>query len=183
MLRQELHQRFGATELEFIDYWFAPATQLELMALIGPIENTAHQGVRAFLEMTFSSIIITKSGGVSLARDLAHTRPHRVETKTPRSALQEYRKRLVKNLRSLASLPAGPQTTQVCRGDAQALALRDESVDLIVTSPPYASNAIDYMRAHKFSLVWLGHSLDGLAHLQGVHRARRRAWFSASDAA
>jgi DNA modification methylase len=166
MLRHELHQRFGATELDFIDYWFAPATQLELMALIGPIENVAHQGVRAFLEMTFSSIIITKSGGVSLARDLAHTRPHRVETKAPRSALEEYRKRLVKNLRSLATLPAGPETTQVCRGDAQALALRDESVDLIVTSPPYASNAIDYMRAHKFSLVWLGHGLASLAQLR-----------------
>ncbi len=165
-LQQELHQRFGAAELEFIDYWFAPATQLELMALLGPIEDIAHPGIRAFLEMTFSSIIITKSGGVSLARDLAHTRPHRVDTKTPRSALEEYRKRLVKNLRSLASLPAGPETAQVCRGDAQALALSNECVDLIVTSPPYASNAIDYMRAHKFSLVWLGHSLDSLAHLR-----------------
>ena len=45
-------------------------------------------------------------------------------------------------------------------------AVKDESVDLIVTSPPYASNAIDYMRAHKFSLVWLGHGLDSLAHLR-----------------
>jgi DNA modification methylase len=35
-------------------------------------------------------------------------------------------------------------------------------VDLIVTSPPYASNAIDYMRAHKFSLVWMGYSLGAL---------------------
>ena len=38
--------------------------------------------------------------------------------------------------------------------------------DLIVTSPPYAANAIDYMRAHKFSLVWLGHSIDDLSALR-----------------
>ena len=37
---------------------------------------------------------------------------------------------------------------------------------LVVTSPPYASNAIDYMRAHKFSLVWFGHSLGSLSQLR-----------------
>jgi DNA modification methylase len=45
-------------------------------------------------------------------------------------------------------------------GNAQQLPLQDNSVDLIVTSPPYASNAIDYMRAHKFSLVWLVTQLE-----------------------
>ncbi len=39
---------------------------------------------------------------------------------------------------------------------------------MIVTSPPYASNAIDYMRAHKFSLVWMGFSVDDL----GQRRSR-----------
>ena len=48
-------------------------------------------------------------------------------------------------------------------GDAQKLPLNDKSVDLIVTSPPYAANAIDYMRAHKFPLVWLGHQIDELS--------------------
>ena len=43
--------------------------------------------------------------------------------------------------------------------------LRDEVIDLIVTSPPYA-NAIDYMRAHKFPLVWLGESVVNLTELR-----------------
>ena len=47
-------------------------------------------------------------------------------------------------------------------GDAQDLPLECESIDLIITSPPYASNAIDYMRAHKFSLVWLNFEIDEL---------------------
>jgi DNA modification methylase len=42
------------------------------------------------------------------------------------------------------------------------MALENASVDLIVTSPPYASNAIDYMRAHKFSLVWMGYPIRDL---------------------
>jgi DNA modification methylase len=46
---------------------------------------------------------------------------------------------------------------------AEQMPLEDASIDLIVTSPPYASNAIDYMRAHKFSLVWLGHRISDLS--------------------
>jgi DNA modification methylase len=43
--------------------------------------------------------------------------------------------------------------------------LGDEVIDLIVTSPPYA-NVIDYMRAHKFSLVWLRESVVNLTELR-----------------
>jgi DNA modification methylase len=48
-------------------------------------------------------------------------------------------------------------------GNAKDLSLDSNSIDLIVTSPPYPSNAIDYMRAHKFSLVWLGYTIDDLS--------------------
>jgi hypothetical protein len=136
------------------------------MALIREIECVSEPDIRESLELTFSAIIITKSGGVSLARDLAHTRPHRVEEKEPRPALEEYRKRFTKNLRSLASLSVGMGRATVCAGNAQVLPLCDESVDLIVTSPPYAANAIDYMRAHKFSLVWFGYSLASLSRIR-----------------
>jgi DNA modification methylase len=165
-LRQQIGARFEEAERKFLDYWFLPSTQLELMALIREIERVQDPHIRGFLELAFSSIIITKSGGVSMARDLAHTRPHRVQDKTPRSALDEYRKRLSKNLDSLAILAHGSGTVELLRGDAQALALRDQTVDLIVTSPPYASNAIDYMRAHKFSLVWFGYPLGSLSQLR-----------------
>ena len=165
-LHQELDARFGETEREFIDYWFLPSTQLELMALMREIEHVQAPHIREFLELAFSAIIITKSGGVSMARDLAHTRPHRVQDKTPRSALGEYRKRLRKNLNNLATLTRGSGKVEILSSDAQSLALGDNTIDLIVTSPPYASNAIDYMRAHKFSLVWFGHSLNSLAQLR-----------------
>ncbi len=122
-LRQDLDARFGDAERKFIDYWFLPATQIELEALLQEIERVREPGIRRFLELVFSAIIITKSGGVSLARDLAHTRPHRVQDKVPRSALDEYRKRLNKNLESLTSLAFGGGTVDVVRGDAQNLAL------------------------------------------------------------
>ena len=158
-LGHDLEVRFGEAERKFIDYWFLPQTQLELISLLRQIERVKEPDIRAFLELAFSSIIITKSGGVSMARDLAHTRPHRVDDKVPRAAINEFRKRFTKNLNSLAALTSKSSEVRLFRGDAQRIPLRDQVVDLIITSPPYASNAIDYMRAHKFSLVWLGYSI------------------------
>ncbi len=142
------------------------------------IEQIADLAIKEFLELTFSSIIITKSGGVSLAMDLGHTRPHKVlpipegtgqgqsiNRKRVRSAVADFEKKVTTNLNALRMRPDSNYYSepQVHYGFAQDLPLRDNSVDLIVTSPPYASNAIDYMRAHKFSLVWLGYSIVELA--------------------
>lgn len=64
---------------DFVDYWFMPQTQLELLALSYVIDELEDASLHQFFRLIFSSIIITKSGGVSLARDLAHTRPHRAK--------------------------------------------------------------------------------------------------------
>jgi len=193
-LQASLQARWDESTRQFVDYWFAPQTQLELAALVDEIARVSDPHLRSFFELAFSSIIVTKSGGVSLALDLGHTRPHkarfvysrsgqllhgpetseppsrkdRVLTKTVRPALEEFNKRVQANTRGLSFLGLTPNPLLPFIGcsDAQYLPLRDESVDLIVTSPPYASNAIDYMRAHKFSLVWLGHSVDELGELR-----------------
>ncbi len=183
-----LQNRWDEKTQAFVDYWFAHETQLELLAILLEIERLDEPKIRAFFELAFSSIIITKSGGVSLAFDLAHTRPHRAKVvttrkgevilennldsvspkrlkfvkKTLRSVPEEFRKRIRKNLTGMIVPFSGEIQPDVTFGNAQRLPLDNASIDLIVTSPPYASNAIDYMRAHKFSLVWMGHPIDEL---------------------
>jgi len=174
---------------DFVDYWFMPQTQLGLLALSHIIERLKDESLRQFFRLIFSSTIITKSGGVSLARDLAHTRPHRAKviydssgevlegmalvaeenprlphiSKTLSSPLKEFDKRLRKALDGVRRLSELKEArTILAQADAQSLPLASNSVDLIVTSPPYASNAIDYMRAHKFSLVWFGYPIEAL---------------------
>lgn len=166
VLRRELENRFDQETRKFLDYWFLPDTQLELLSLILTIERTTEFPVRDFFELVFSSAIIAKSGGVSLARDLAHSRPHRDLEKKPRNAIMEFRLRLAKVLKKFQSLPQRAKRVFVAERNAKDLPLPTDSIDLIVTSPPYA-NAIDYMRAHKFSLVWFGHTTGALSALRG----------------
>ena len=182
-LVRELDGYFLPATRKFVDDWFLPETQLELIALLAEIRQVPDKEIRAFFEVAFSSIIITKAGGVSLALDLGHTRPHRPKliidksgasvpgqlfekapsylTKTVRPAIPEFKKRVLQNISGLSKPAIHP--VEIAFGNAQWLPLKDQSIDLVVTSPPYASNAIDYMRAHKFSLVWLGFSIEDLS--------------------
>ncbi len=175
LVEHTLQSGFNERTKEFLNYWFLPSTQLELSALLLAIEEIcANDGVsRRFLELTFSSIIITKSGGVSRARDLAHSRPHRDESKIPKSAIEQFALRFRKNIASIAQITSNGLFTAPIYGDAKNMPISDEAIDLIVTSPPYA-NAIDYMRAHKFSLVWFGSSVDDLSELRSRYIGSER---------
>ena len=199
-LERDLVRRFDPKTREFVNYWFLPQQQLELLALIQHIETLPRGGTREFLKVVFSATIIAKSGGVSLARDLAHTRPHKDIRKEPKSAFVEFTKRLERNVAGLAKRDltvgqgAESQTAVngaigVSRSDgtesanpkdsacsvsiratgADRTGLPSASIDLIVTSPPYANNAIDYMRAHKFSLVWFGWKINDLTKIRAQY--------------
>ena len=161
-----LAERFDPKTRAFVDYWFPPTQQRQLVALLEAIESDTPREAWTVLHMVFSSTIIAKSGGVSLARDLAHTRPHRVAGKTPKSAFDEFAKRLKLVLASSERRAELGDRARILSVSAENTGLAAESVDLVVTSPPYANNAIDYMRAHKFSLVWLGWKIEDLTDIR-----------------
>lgn len=188
-LLRALESRWDKETRDFVDYWFDTDTQLAIMALIMEIEKIEDLSISNFFKLAISGIIITKSGGVSLALDLAHTRPHRAKviykangeileghqylekstvnlkhaTKILRSPFVEFDKRVLTNLRGLIKPELEQDIPKVIYGNAEELPIASNSIDLIITSPPYASNAIDYMRAHKFSLVWLGYPIKELS--------------------
>ncbi|MBI3950418.1 MAG: site-specific DNA-methyltransferase [Acidobacteria bacterium] len=164
---EKLSRSYSPKAVEFFRYWFEEHTIAELYALMQAIGGVGDDDLRAFLQVVFSSMIITKSGNLTRARDLAHSRPHRDPNKqVKQSALEVFRERLFAAIGSLEAIGDAPGRAVVDRADARALPIRDNSVHLIVTSPPYAANAIDYMRAHKFSLTWLGYELGALTELR-----------------
>ena len=145
-----------------------------MVALTLAVAEEADPRLRNVLEVALSSVIVTKSGGVSMARDLAHSRPHRVAGKIPRRPFRRFEVQLRQAVRAFEEAQELPAEGGVfLAGDSRNLPLADASADLIVTSPPYA-NAIDYMRAHKFSLVWLGQPIANLSHLRGQYIGAER---------
>jgi hypothetical protein len=154
---------------KFIRYWFDPTNRKQLTSLSSSISKVRDEQVRTVLWCAFSRLIITKQGGASLAMDLAHSRPHKVRNLSQIRPLAKFLLS-VHNLLAAApfkdSLTRG--TTSVESADARKLPLLAESVDIAITSPPYL-NAIDYVRGHKFSLVWMGYSVEQLRRLRSTN--------------
>ena len=152
---------------DFVNYWFGREQQRDLRCISSAILDRAkacdsehEEASLDVLRVALSRIIVTKEQCASLARDTSHSRPHRVGSvsdykvyKGFERSVQDVRKRLLAN-------PPRVHGT-VTLGDARQLEVENESVDMVVTSPPYL-NAIDYLRGHRLSLVWLGHRLSEL---------------------
>src|SRR5262249_30980273 len=125
------------------------------------------------LRLALSRIVVTKDSGASLGRDVSHSRPHRAMDTSDYDVLGGF-ERGVRRLRKAWREEPPLGHVSVRHGDARTLRLRRRSVDLVLTSPPYL-NAIDYLRGHRLSLVWLGYSVGELRAIRSGSIGTERA--------
>ena len=155
----------------FVDYWFAEKQQ-ETLRRIAFVLSDMGRSKRTrdaeldILRVALSRIIVTKDQGASLARDTSHSRPHRVALKSDYDVWTGF-ERSVRRVQDILEQSPPQGGVEIAAGDARSLDLTNSSVDLVLTSPPYL-NAIDYMRGHRMSLVWLGHSLGSLRTIRST---------------
>jgi DNA modification methylase len=151
----------------FIDFWFDKQNRRELSALATCISRIRSQNERTLHWCAFSRMIITKISGVSLAMDVSHSRPHKVYDVAPVKPFDAFLKavsRVASNCPFSGNANDVP-SADIRHGDARSLPVESASVDMVITSPPYL-NAIDYLRGHKLSLVWMGHSISEIRTLR-----------------
>lgn len=154
----------------FIRYWFDDTNRIQLAALSDSIFRLHDPSLRNLMWCAFSRLIIVKKKGVSLAMDVSHSRPHRSCDKAPINVFDHFEhsvKRMVKAAPFSSTNVLHPKAS-VDFADARKIPMGDGSVDIVITSPPYL-NAIDYIRGHKFSLVWMGHSIGMLRGLRSTN--------------
>lgn len=150
---------------EFVDFWFGKNQINSLRKLSYLLNNTTGRYNDA-LKIVFSRLIVTKTKGASLAADVSHGRPHRVRNENDFDIMEQFQKSAMALSKIFEKQqPMGKAVIKL--GDARNLSqLADRSISAIITSPPYL-NALDYMRGHKLSLVWLGYQIDELTNIRG----------------
>jgi SAM-dependent methyltransferase len=153
----------------FIRYWFDATARRQLTALAQSIVAVDGSSLRTLLWCAFSRLIIVKSSGASLAMDVAHSRPHKVYQRSPVKPFDAY-ERAAEVVARHSPFSDGHRRYQarVRRADARQLPIEDGAMDFVITSPPYL-NAIDYLRSHRLSLVWLGHSITELREIRATN--------------
>ncbi|HSH82338.1 MAG TPA: hypothetical protein VLA19_27740 [Herpetosiphonaceae bacterium] len=156
----------------FTEFWFAQAQRQQLRQLSYYLRQ-ATDTIGDALRIAMSRIIITKDRGASLGRDVSHSRPHKVAETNDYKVFEGFLESVNRLARRLEDEPP-PGNTTVVSGDARSTALPAQTVDAVVTSPPYL-NAIDYLRGHRLALVWFGHRLRELRAIRSDSIGTERA--------
>ena len=158
----------------FAEYWFADQQRLQLARLSRAIAEIPARPLRAFAQISLSRTVITKAPKASLAADTSHSRPHRVSETSDYDVIAGFSLAATSLCRLLdARRLVGSAEAHL--GDCRTLeSVASTSIDMVVTSPPYL-NAIDYMRSHKFALIWLGYSIPELRAIRSSSIGTARA--------
>lgn len=175
-ISRALRERATPPDFHNREYWFSTDVAAGLSVLSYHLSVASIPlRIRKFLWVAFSSIILAKTS-VANARDIIHSRHHYYEHDEAPDVLLRFIGRVKTMRRQMQEFleecgRANPTKVTVRSGDARRLGVRDESVDLIFTSPPYAT-ALDYPRAHFLAVPWM-QSILGLSLGEYLSKAPR----------
>lgn len=138
------------------DHWFQNNVLNELAIIKTYIEDLENKKIKNFLYTAFSSIIVSVSNQESDTRFAAIEKNiHQYRT------FNEFNRKVDNMIKRIIEF-SEKSSDSLCRvylGNTQKMNfIKDDEVDHIVTSPPYA-NTYDYYLYHKFRIYWLGHQL------------------------
>jgi DNA modification methylase len=156
-----------------LDRWFSPTAVRELAYIKGEIGALGDPHAERFASVVLSSIVNSVSN-----QDGETRYAHRVKALSPGRALQLYSRALADGLAKHGPMEdlLGYRRPTALTLDARspALPVPADSVDLVVTSPPYA-NATDYHLYHRFRLFWMGFDPRQMAQAEiGSHLRHQR---------
>ncbi len=140
-------------EIEGIKHWFQKNVSEELSFILNEIEKIKDTAVNEFLKISLSSIIVRVSNQESDTRYAAINKniPDCFTFKLFLSKLKDYNNRII----HFSKLVPTSTKLTIYNADSRDLSfIEPESIDLIITSPPYA-NTYDYYLYHKFRKRWL----------------------------
>lgn len=143
-----------------LSHWFQPCVITELSWLRQFILDHSAGNLQVFLFCIFSSIIVNVSNQESNTRYAAidkHFAVGSVLNAFLRKLKQEYRRIVqLSNMRTVMK-----NTPSIIHGSTDKITadfVPDSSVDIVITSPPYA-NSYDYYLYHKWRMAWLGYDI------------------------
>jgi site-specific DNA-methyltransferase (cytosine-N4-specific) len=154
--------------IDRLEFWFKPAVIEKLTHLRNFVTALENEPVRLFFQVAFSETVRecsnTRNHEFKLyrmeARQLEPFAPNVYETM--RTKLSRNRIGLVGFLRQLKSLPQMPPSARLYDFNTvdgiPAAALAPQSVDIVITSPPYGDSAttVAYGQYSRLSAAWLG---------------------------
>lgn len=147
-------------EFPNIDFWFEKHVQEDLANILCCVRNVKNKRYRDFLSVCFSSIIRKVSNADPRISPPVKSKRMRQLMEKGRSleVFSIFKEAVKKNQKRLERFCGDCDRSTNLRvrvGDSRRLSLEDESIDLVITSPPYVG-AQKYVRSTRLEMLWLG---------------------------
>ncbi|MCX6789547.1 MAG: DNA methyltransferase [Candidatus Gribaldobacteria bacterium] len=153
--------RVKAPEHERIDYWFKPEEKRKLAFIFAEISKIKDQDVQDFFFCGFSNIL--KNCSIWLQKSNKPTRDFEKKPAEPiKIFIRQIKAMLRGNTRLFEMLSEKGYlevSSRVICTDARTVPAKDNSVSLIVTSPPYVTS-YEYADLHQLTALWLEYTKD-----------------------
>ncbi len=150
-----------APEHERIDYWFKLEEKRKLAFIFAEISKLKDQDIKDFFFCGFSNIL--KNCSIWLQKS---NKPTRDMNKKPSDPIQTFYKQIKMMIKGNARFYELSKEknhleipSQVYCTDARTIPVKDNSVSLIVTSPPYVTS-YEYADLHQLTALWLEYTKD-----------------------
>lgn len=144
-----------------IEYWFKPDTKKSLGIIYAAIKEIIDENIQNFFLCGFSNIL--KNCSIWLMKSNKPTRDFKKVIPDPYKTFNQYVERMIKKNSDFCNLlqrngtsncPASPYL-----GDAKRVPVDDNSVALVVTSPPYVTS-YEYADLHQLTAIWFEYTKD-----------------------
>jgi DNA modification methylase len=155
------NSKVRAPEHERIDYWFKPEQKRKLAFIFAEISKIKDENAQDFFFCGFSNIL--KNCSIWLQKS---NKPTRDFQKQPSEPIKTFAKQIKMMLRGNAQLfemllekDRLKILSKVVCTDARTIPAKDNTISLIVTSPPYVTS-YEYADLHQLTALWLEYTKD-----------------------
>lgn len=141
--------------------WYQPAVLAQLVRIYSCIEIMPSKYAKQIAQVAFSDVLRKSSNASSKYPNVMYDKNHK-EKPLPAKAFLENIQFILQCLYELAEATRDTNSEiQVLQGNNLDLPLQNESMDAIITHPPYIA-AVPYAEYGCLSLNWLGHDSKAL---------------------
>lgn len=142
-------------DIERIDYWFKPETKRKLSIIFSKITHIRKEDIRNFYLCGFSHIL--KNCSIWLQKSNKPTRDFNKNIPNPYNTFLRHVRKMLKKNGEFWNILQKNDTINVSAkpicADAREIPVEDNSVSLVITSPPYVTS-YEYADLHQLSALW-----------------------------
>ncbi len=158
---KETKSSYNVPDLDRIDYWFQPETKKTLSNIYSRINQIADEDLKTFFLCGFSNIL--KNCSIWLQKSNKPTRDFSKSIPDPLQTFDRQIRQMIKKNEKFWNYlhQDGIVETEVIAhiGDARKIPVENNSVSLVVTSPPYVTS-YEYADLHQLTALWFNYTND-----------------------